>query len=215
MYYHNTDYIKSLYPTIKTFLDIGANKGFYSLELQSISEKIYAFEPLPENFNFLDIEIKNKKIQNIELYDYAVSDKNEKVWFSKNFSNTTNHIIYDNADESNTVSVDCITIDSMDITNIDVIKIDTEGIDYKVLLGAEKTIDKYRPTVCIEILEKNLKKFNTTPGDIYNFFKTHNYECICQIERPQNNLYRGKRLGNSHLKISKLGDRFFLPKENL
>ena len=51
-------------------------------------------------------------------------------------------------------------IDSFNFPKIDFIKIDVEGWEKQVLLGARKTIDKYRPKMYIEIWDKNYDTIN-------------------------------------------------------
>ena len=49
------------------------------------------------------------------------------------------------------VDVQIRSLDSYNLRDVDFIKIDVEGYEPKVLMGAEKTIKKYWPVLCIEI----------------------------------------------------------------
>jgi FkbM family methyltransferase len=51
---------------------------------------------------------------------------------------------------------------------ISVIKIDVEGMEYKVLLGAKKLIEKHKPTIVVEIFDENIVKIN-------KLMKSYNY----------------------------------------
>ena len=51
----------------KTSVDIGANVGTYTVELQKNSRKIICIEPLKENISYLKHLIK-KKCQNLQLW---------------------------------------------------------------------------------------------------------------------------------------------------
>ena len=55
------------------------------------------------------------------------------------------------------------------------IKIDTEGEDYKVLMGAKKLIEKYRPEIIIEVREENKMLIN-------NFLKKYSYKFFDVID---------------------------------
>ena len=51
----------------KTSVDIGANVGTYTVELQKNSKKVICIEPLKENIRYLKYLIK----KNIKIYNYA------------------------------------------------------------------------------------------------------------------------------------------------
>lgn len=62
---------------INTFVDIGANKGQFSLIIHYLfpRSKIIAFEPLPSEFKILKKIFKKK--DNIRLFNYAVGKENK------------------------------------------------------------------------------------------------------------------------------------------
>ena len=47
-------------------------------------------------------------------------------------------------------SVKLVTLDSLELGRCDFLKVDTEGYEYKALLGAVKTISKYKPYIFLE-----------------------------------------------------------------
>ena len=51
---------------------------------------------------------------------------------------------------------------------ISAIKIDVEGMEYKVLLGAKKLIEKHKPAIVVEIFDENIVKIN-------ELMKSYNY----------------------------------------
>ena len=82
-------YLRGIYPSVEhistlkyvlketnidAFLDVGSNKGQFTLAIQSLKsqKKIYAFDPLISSSKAFNILTKNYK--NIEFYSYAVSD---------------------------------------------------------------------------------------------------------------------------------------------
>lgn len=48
--------------------------------------------------------------------------------------------------------VDMVTIDSLDLPRLDFIKIDTEGMDWRVILGGWKTIERCQPAILCECM---------------------------------------------------------------
>ena len=57
--------------------DIGACEGLDSIKYARLfpNSKVYAFEPLPNNFNQIPQNLEECKVENVEIYNLALSDK--------------------------------------------------------------------------------------------------------------------------------------------
>ena len=78
---------------IKTFIDIGSNKGQFSLLINNLfpKSKILAFEPLKDEFKILKkIFLKNK---NISLYNFALGNKNKAMNIYKSNKSDSSSIL--------------------------------------------------------------------------------------------------------------------------
>ena len=66
------------------------------------------------------------------------------------------------------------------IDRIDFIKIDVEGMEYDVLMGGNDSIEKYKPTLCIEIWDpENLKNIQNDLSEIgYTMKKIQGYDYL-------------------------------------
>jgi len=97
-------------------------------------------------------------------------------------------------------------LDNFKFEKVDFIKVDVEGFEYNVLLGGFETIKKLRPTVQLEMVESQCKKFNYKPQYIVDYFlmKIGDY-VYCD--------YRGKDLGTKWNKLKGVMDYFFVPRE--
>ena len=75
--------IKLLLKNKKTFIDIGANFGWYSLLLskQFSGSEIHSFEPINNTFRYFEINIKKNKCKNIITNNMGLSDENKKIPF--------------------------------------------------------------------------------------------------------------------------------------
>ncbi len=133
-------------------IDIGANIGNHTLYWANEvnAKKIYAFEPVPTTFKILKKNIKINNLENIvNIYQAGLSDEDSKgeikTYDPTNIGGTRLQI-------NNEGNISLITLDSLKLSEkrIDLIKIDVEGMDYKVLTGAVKTIRKYKPVIMIE-----------------------------------------------------------------
>jgi FkbM family methyltransferase len=70
------------------------------------------------------------------------------------------------------VKINVDTIDNLFYENdipVDFIKIDTEGWEYFILQGGEKTIQKYKPFIQIECSESNMKQCNVDTHEFQQY----------------------------------------------
>lgn len=140
-------------------LDIGANAGFYALQMSKMFSKVYAFEINDE----LTADLQRYNPGNITIMPVGLSSKAGAAtlyipvlnglpltgWASLapgNFPEATGEI---------QKPVKIATLDSFQLENVSFIKIDVEGHELHMLEGARQTLTKHRPRVLIEIKDKN------------------------------------------------------------
>ena len=157
----------------KEAIDVGVYRGVYSYKLAEKFNKIHSFEPNPLLYPYLN-KYLTKIIPNMTLYNFALSNKNEltnlkiplrgKSIFKNNFEE-----IYklgcatiqktNNFEKFNNYEVECKKLDDViKGKEISFIKIDVEGHELNVIEGATNIINKYKPTLLVEIEEKHTKK---------------------------------------------------------
>ncbi len=119
-------------------IDIGSNVGMWTRELANRFKKVYCFEPNP---NFIECFNKNITENNVELFEYGLSDIEHTASQGKQSTVL-------NESPGNVI---CKTLDSFNLKNIDFIKIDVDGFEYKVLHGAIETIKNSNPVINIEM----------------------------------------------------------------
>jgi FkbM family methyltransferase len=86
--FEETKFLKKIIKKGDTVIDVGANIGYYTLlfsKLVGKEGKIYAYEPLPENFKLLKKNIFINKYKNIVLINRALSnkEKNAKLYIDQ------------------------------------------------------------------------------------------------------------------------------------
>lgn len=146
-------------------LDIGANTGVFSMLAGKFSSgKVYAFEPVPYNYSILQKNIALNPDVNVELQTIALSDKNATVdmFIEPDTVNYINSLNNDRLDQSKAkkIEVKCQRLDDLvtekNIPTIDLIKIDVEGHEEAVLKGGQNSIQKFRPSIIIEVLNDKM-----------------------------------------------------------
>lgn len=144
-------------------LDIGAHCGSWAVPMSDYFKTIYAFEPNPVNFEYLQ---KNRK-DNIVCLKAAVGNVSGRCGIEKGKRNSgQSHV----APKGN---IPMITVDSLNVSP-DLIKIDVEGYEYFVLLGAVETIKRSLPVICLE--ENGLsQRYNVKFKQITDFMQKMGY----------------------------------------
>ena len=138
-------------------IDIGANVGVWSYWLSKYAKQVESFEPNPKIFNVL----KNIKIKNVNSYNIALSNKSGSVDLlipkgSKGFSNQGASLSSIKVQgEHKSISIEAKCLDEYNFLDVDFIKIDVEGHEHEVIEGAQETINKFKPTMVIEMEEKH------------------------------------------------------------
>ena len=146
---HHQGFLKTLKPYLHgTVLDIGANIGTHTIYYANHASRVFAFEPNPIAFECLQYNLR--QYLNTTLYPNAVSNHIAKIDIVSCGAN------YGAAYTLPGNTIPTITIDSLELSECNFIKIDVEGDELAVLLGAEQTVRKYKPVMCIECNEHTL-----------------------------------------------------------
>jgi len=132
-------------------IDAGANDGLMSYNLNNKFSKIHAFEVDISVRECLRKNVEKFQLDNVVVYDYGLSDKEENVSLIYN-----KHSFGTSVNKNQSGECPCTTIDSFNFQDIDFIKMDCEGYEPYILRGAENTIKKFKPVILME--DKNLSK---------------------------------------------------------
>ena len=125
-------------PPDSVVIDIGAHIGIFSVFVSNKAKKIFAFEPVLENFELLRENIKLNNLEHkVRSFNLAVSNNEQglKIFFSS--INTAGHSVYGNGHKyANVKSITLKQIfDDNDIKSCELLKIDAEGSEYRILLN--------------------------------------------------------------------------------
>ncbi len=182
-----TDIFVNLIKNIKTFYDVGANIGYYSLlaAFENKKIKIVGFEPASgPNFYFKE-NVRINNFNNIKVETLALSHVIGEIEFHEVKNNKYKYLEYNLAGESNTgsktkglyftvKSVKTTTLDNyVEITsenNIDLIKLDTEGTEDLILINSDRVLRLMKPIIICETL------YNKIESELEKIMKSYGYE---------------------------------------
>lgn len=145
----------------RTFLDIGAHVGTWTLNLAPFFERVFAFEPDPRGWEVLSRNLEINGIKNVEIVPMAVSSKSGTVSLTR-FLNPCTNTVMDQTDMGRNAevpidvfSVGSTSIDdfvaSRGIADVDFMKVDTEGAEFMVVDGALSTLRSQAPDLFLEM----------------------------------------------------------------
>jgi FkbM family methyltransferase len=125
--------------------DVGVNYGYTSAWFARWAQRVYAFEPNPKNQSLIREQLRIRAIDNVELVETAVSDREgEAEFFVK--PQDGHHSLGDiGASETiDRIRVPVTTLDRFaterGIDRIGLLKIDVEGYEAEVLRGARELL---------------------------------------------------------------------------
>jgi FkbM family methyltransferase len=171
---------------LKYFIDVGANSGIYSLIVKNKYHKIKikSFEPVKKTVTKFKDNLKlNKKLKNIKLYEFGLSNKDTKLLMkaqirdgyiqSSGYGVVKKEDNLKNLHTENNIFKIGDNIIKLKNRNIS-IKIDAEGHEQEVLQGLKKLLKYNKIFLQIEIFDKNFNKIN-------KYLKKQNFKFLNSI----------------------------------
>lgn len=147
-----------------TFLDVGANTGWFALRAAARYRElgngsVHAFEPQPVMFDLITRSIEQNRLEDIlTLHGIAVGNEEKTVWMATPAYNSGGATVrFREVNES--VPVQMTKLDSMDLRfdRIDAMKVDIEGAEPLFIEGAVEFLKTHRPVIYSELHPKKLE----------------------------------------------------------
>ncbi len=142
-------------------IDIGANKGVWTLYLARHCRHVYAFEANPKVYRWLTRYVR---LSNVTASALALSDAEGKAVlrvpkYTRGYSNQHASLSPENVSENfGAVEVETKPLDALRLDDVGFIKIDVEGHELAVLRGARETLKRSKPTLVVEMEERHTKR---------------------------------------------------------
>lgn len=170
---HEKDTTRFLQKTLspgQVVLDIGANAGYFTLLASSLVKdqgKVYAFEPMPYNYQLLVRNVTENGIGNVRCERMAVTNSVGRSPLFINPMHGGSHSLLLVLTARKHVVVDTTTVDEYLAANnltVDVIKMDIEGAELFALEGMKQTIRQaHKLTILFEFNPDVLERLGIDP----------------------------------------------------
>jgi len=167
-------------------MDVGANIGImtYHLAKRFPNRKVFAVEPMPDNFAILKEIVDTNQLTNVELIPCAVGEKKEIIEMVLPLNGRVKmqglaHVVHDSIDEWNEgerIEVNCVLLDEIAKERpIAGIKMDIENFEYFALKGGRGILEKHQPVVYLELWE------NENRDKCFELLRSLGYNAFVQV----------------------------------
>jgi FkbM family methyltransferase len=157
--------------SLRNVVDIGANVGYFSLSIFSNypDAKVYAFEPVPINYEKLTAYKKKYPQYAWHPFNMAVTKPGETS-IQLNFEEqtddfTTSASIYEGSSSANHIEVKATNLPQIisehNLQEIDLLKVDCEGSEYDILYNTGHEVFEKVNAIAIETHEHTTKGHDT------------------------------------------------------
>ncbi len=160
----------------KTFVDVGANLGMYSLIARSAGADSYAFEPEPAHAEFLR---RNRELLG-NIFPIALSDSVGELplFYSPGNSGATSLVSSPGYVESTeTIEISTFSLQDLgDKDRIELVKIDVEGNELLTIRGMRDFLDQgHRPEIWCEVRGGMASRSRNSAVDVIEAVKPYGY----------------------------------------
>jgi len=171
-------------------IDVGAQKGFITLHLAVAvgpGGQVMAFEPDPRAMEALSSHVLRNGFEQVKLYACALGDRDgvcefvlsRQLGWSSRFPNE-----FAKAAVASITSVCTRRLDDVlaevgvcpETHHLSFMKIDAEGSEPLILQGARETIERFRPTIHIEVNKASLYAGGFSTDSIEFLLRSLDYE---------------------------------------
>lgn len=181
-----TKFLRSVFRPGMTFVDVGANIGYYTaLAIGRIGQrgKIVALEPDTENFGFLEQTVRANAAENVMCIRKAASDQVGTSTLYVSSQNRGDNRLYRNELCDGSYDVEVSTVDELlaecGVSCVDLVKIDVQGYEGRVVSGMWETIRRSaRLIMLMEFWPDGLERAGTPAMQLLNDLEAAGMELL-------------------------------------
>jgi len=152
----------------------GANVGIMPRIYARYFQRVYAFEPDPENFRCLNSNIAPCESEgDVTASNMGLGREFMEAYLYHDPENCgASYVLKDEAEKLHPIALEAL--DTFDIQSVDLLQLDVEGMELPALRGAERTIIRCRPVIIVEM--KHGERYGWLPEDMEGFMGRLGYK---------------------------------------
>ena len=154
----------------KQAIDIGGHCGLWSMNLTKLFDEVHAFEPVREHRECYELNVNG----NYVLHPVGLGNKEMTASIHHTKGSSGDSWVEPGED------VEIKLLDSFELEP-DFIKIDTEGFEYFIIKGGERTIKKHRPVIIVEQKPGKGKNFGLKDTQAVTLLQGWGYKLQCEL----------------------------------
>ncbi len=148
-----------------TFVDIGANLGYYTVLACKRVGRIVAYEPAKENVDLLKKNVGVNAATNVTVVQSGIGDTIETRKLSLDADNKGKHSLLDGGGRSEDIAITTLdrSLADLGVSRVDLIKMDIEGWEAHAFAGMRETLRRDRPAIFFEYAPTRIKQAGRDP----------------------------------------------------
>ena len=166
-------------------IDVGANVGTFSIQLARAVQglNVLAIEPVPQVYEALRSNIAKNQVRDaVDTAQLAISDRHGTAIVTNDLA-ACNYVVPrksrrappDSQQVVETTTLDLL-VEEHALGTVDFVKCDVEGMELRVLLGAQSVLGRFSPELLLEIDERWTDRYGYHASDIFEFLDERGYD---------------------------------------
>lgn len=170
---------RAVLPRDGVFIDVGANVGIHTLAIAhhvSQGGAVVAFEPHPVNHRLLLHNLEQNHLHHVVAENFGLAEAAATLTGTGR-ADGGNWSLASRGDYC--FEVRLLRLDDYlrehPLPRLDLMKLDVEGAELRVLRGARRTIERFRPLIVFEVCPSWLAKMHTGVAELFAELVDHGY----------------------------------------
>lgn len=161
-------------------LDVGANIGYLSLiaaQLVGPQGKVYSVEPGPDNLEYLQKNVTDNALSNVEILPYAAGAMHRlRHFYLRDISTTHSFYAPTKPSDARSIEVQEIPLDEVVKERVDFIKLDVEGEEIEALKGMRQILESNKKIqLLVEWSPKLLQRAGYSPSELPKWLRQEGF----------------------------------------
>jgi FkbM family methyltransferase len=142
--------------------------------------RVIAVEAAPSHIRTLTQNLALNELRNVSVVETAVGSSRGQATLARSSEDNLGMFSLGSGSQFDSHVVSLRTIDELleeqDIHQVDFIKMDIEGSEFDALQGAKMTLQKYQPSILIELNDEALRRCGSSSRDVVKLLHEMNYQ---------------------------------------